>query len=888
MSHAPGLRPLVVEAREGLADGRRRIRERHEKGSPGIQVCHALTELVDGIVLDIYREALADLGRAGTGGLESICTLVAHGGTGRQDLAPYSDVDLMLLHVPGKEKQVAKLAERLMRDVFDVGLQLGQSVRTPQQACQSARGDATICTSLIESRRLAGSEELFNAYRHRFRKQMMQRADGLVPMVEKARHEERSQYGETVYLLEPNVKRSGGGLRDIQFIRWIGFLQYGAAEPDALRLAGRLTEDDFQAVREAWEFLLHLRNEMHFHAGKSHDLLDKQEQLRLAARFGYQGRAGQSPVEEFMQHYFRLTSRVSMLAKRFAASTREKPLWLRLVTPLVAHSFERDYRVAPTFIGVHRRGLPKLKSDLSEILRLCELSQLYDKPIERETVDVIRQGAAKLPDEVSPAAAERFRAMLGVPTRLGESLRMLHETGVLEKVLPDFSHARCLLQFNEYHKFTVDEHTLRAVEHAAGLAADEGSLGEAYRGLKTKWLLHLALLLHDLGKGYPEDHSVVGLRIAEQMIPRLSIDADDGEVLKFLVHKHLMMSYLAFRGDTGDEKTIVRFAVDVGSPEVLQMFYVLTACDIAAVGPGTFNAWKSELLTDLYLRTRDRLTSDDPEGSSRAAMDERRRLVREALGEKAGDPWFERQVAGLPRSYLRANAAERVADDLRRLRSIGRRQAIAQGRYLPESNTVEYRIGTYEDVVPGVFHRLTGALSAQGLQILSAEINTLDDGLIIDRFWVQDPDYKDEPPESRMTEVFKALTNSLEKPTVGRPQFRRTWSSDAQQRVANLSQLPTRVRTDNNTSDKYTVLEVFTADRRGLLYTITRTLFELELSVWIAKISTYLDQVVDVFYVTDKKGKKIDSTARLNEYRTRLLVELEALERREGEQGRAW
>jgi [protein-PII] uridylyltransferase len=879
---------LVVEARERLAEGRRRIRERHDKGSPGIQVCHALTELVDGIVLDVYRAAVADIEAGGLRGLEEAATLVAHGGTGRQDLAPYSDVDLMLLHAPGKEQLVAKLAERMMRDLFDVGLQLGQSVRTPQQACQSARGDATICTSLIESRRLAGSEELFEGYLHRYKKQMMQRADALVPMVEKARGEERAQYGETVYLLEPNVKRSGGGLRDIQFIRWIGFLQYGAADPDALRLAGRLTETDFQAVREAWEFLLHLRNEMHFHAGKSHDLLDKQEQLRLAKRFGYQGRAGQSPVEEFMQHYFRLTSRVSMLATRFAAATRDKPLWLRLVTPLVAHRFERDYRVAPNFIGVHRRGLPKLERDLAEILRLCELSQLYDKPIERETVDVIRRGAANLPDEVSREAAARFRAMLSVPTRLGESLRMLHETGVLEKILPDFSHARCLLQFNEYHKFTVDEHTLRAVEYAANLAADEGTLGEAYRGLKTKWLLHLALLLHDLGKGYPEDHSVVGLRIAEQMIPRLHIETDDGEALKFLVHKHLMMSYLAFRGDTGDDKTIVRFCVDVGSPEVLQMLYVLTACDIAAVGPGTFNAWKSELLTDLYLRSRERLTSDDPEGSRRAAIDERRRLVREALAEQAGDDWYERQVAGLPRGYLMTQTPDRIADDLRRLRGLGRRQAIAQGRYLPESNTVEYQVGTYEDVVPGVFHRLTGALSAQGLQILSAEINTLDDGLIIDRFWVQDPDYKDEPPESRMEEVCKALTTSLEKPTVGRPKFRRTWSSDAQQRVANLSQLPTRVRTDNNTSDKYTVLEVFAADRRGLLYTITSTLFELELSVRVAKIGTYLDQVVDVFYVTDKKGKKIDSTARLNEYRTRILVEIEALERREREQGKAW
>jgi [protein-PII] uridylyltransferase len=881
MSIVPGLRPAVVEAKQRLSEGRERIRQRHENGSPGIQVSRALTELLDGLVLDLYRTALEDLGEAGPDGLEKVCTLTALGGSGRQDLAPYSDVDLMLLITPGSEHRTQRLAERLLRDVFDVGLQLGQSIRTTAEACRLARTDATICTSLIEARRLAGSVELFDGFARRFQKEMMRRADPLLDLVRQSRDDERAQYGETVYLLEPNVKRSRGGLRDIQFIRWLGFLKHGTPEPDGLRLREVLSRDDHEALVQAWEFLLRLRNELHFRAGKSNDLLDRAEQVRIAKVFGFQGKQGLLPVEQFMSEYFRRTSRVSALAARLAAGARATPLWNKAASALLAHRFEHDFRVGPQQIGVVPRAYPRLRSSLAEILHVFELANLYDKPIERETIEAIRPGVSQLPNEVSAEAAERFLSLLGGPARLGELLRQLHDLGVLEKILPDFAHARCLLQFNEYHKYTVDEHTLRAVEQATSLVDAKGTLGDAYRTLKRKWLLHLALLLHDLGKGLPEDHSEVGLRIAAETAPRLGLDPADGEVLKFLVHKHLMMSHLAFRRDTSDEQLIVKFAVDVGSPEVLQMLFVLTACDTAAVGPGVLNDWKTEVLADLYRRTREQLTSDAPEAAAQAALDERRRAVREALQTESTEPWFAKQVDGLPRGYLTGNSAEQIATDLRNLRSLNRRQSLTQARYQPDRKAVEFWIGTYEDVAPGVFHRLTGALASQGLQVLSAEINTLYDGLIIDRFWVHDPDFAGPPPQSRCDDVCRALTKSLDDLRTQRPIFRRVWQAGAGRKTENMPKLPTRVQMDNSTSSAYTVVDVFAADRRGLLFTIARTLFDLQLSVAFAKIGTYLDQVVDVFYVTDRKGKKIESTAKINEIRTRLLVEIEALERSE-------
>lgn len=887
MTAPAGLRPGVVAAKARLASGRDKLRQRHARGTPGVQVCRALTDLVDGLVLDLYRAALEDLGEAGLGGLDQAVAIVAHGGYGRRDLAPYSDVDLMILHPAGSQQRVAPLAQRLMRDIFDTGLILGQSVRTIDQACGLARQDPVICTSLIESRLLAGQEALYDRFTRRYRQEAARRADRWLAAIQDARAQERAQYGETVYLLEPNIKRSRGGLRDIQLLRWVGFVRYGACDPDGLRLCGALDRDDHDLIQQAQEFLLRLRNELHFYSGKANDVLDRAEQVRIAEQFGYRGQAALLPVEQFMREYFRHTTGASSVVTRLLARAQSRPKWRELAAPLVSHQFEGDFRVGPTQIMANRRGLAKMRNNLEQILRLADVANLYDKRIAADTTEAIRQSAPLIPDHVSSGAAARFISLLSHPARLGDLLRTLHDIGILERIIPQFAHARNLLQFNEYHKFTVDEHSLLAVERATQFESDNGPLGRAYRSLKRKWLLHLALLIHDLGKGYPEDHCDAGLRIATDTAVRLHLSQQDAEVLKFLVHKHLMMSHLAFRRDTSDEQLITRLAVDVGSLEVLQMLYVLTAADLAAVGPGVLNAWKVEVLSDLYHRTRQRLSGDTQEAAHETALRVRRSELLAALGTRSRDPWFQHHLEAMPGAYLLAVATEQILADLDQLRALCPGDAVARGYYLPESRTLEFRVATSEAAAPGVFHRLTGALSGQGLQILSAEINTLYDGLVFDRFFVLDPDFAEMPPPHRIDEICRALEASLEQ-TADKPAFRRLWRPERQRRQAALSPLPTQVRVDNNTSDHYTILDIFAADRMGLLYAITRALFELDLSVSVAKIGTYLDQVVDVFYVTDASGKKIDDQARLQAIRRRLLDEIDALERQEAATGEPW
>jgi len=859
-----------------LAEGQEQLKRRHDDGYPGPGLCAAMSDLRDEVLLELFAATLAHLGLTDSKALRGQIALVPHGGYGRRDVAPFSDVDLMVLYGDRAVDQVARVAERFFRDVFDAGLVLGHSVRTPEEACRLACQDAQICTSLIESRFLAGSVTLFCRFIRRLHDAVGRHGRRLMAAIEKARLEERIKFGETVYLLEPNVKRSRGGLRDIQLVRWIGMVRYGTPEPDELCSRGILSNDDYEAIGRASAFLLWLRNEMHWHAGKPGDVLDRREQVRIAERLGYKAESGTLPVEQFMRDYFRHTGQVSHVVTRLAAKARAAGRLRRVLSTVFGHRVRGGFRVGPSQIMATPQARERLRGNLDAIIELVDLANLYDKPIAPETWELVHREAGSVSGPVSPRACRHFRSLLARPARLGELLRRLHEVRLLEQIIPAFAHARGLFEFNQYHKYTVDEHCFQAVDEATEMQFDPGPLGRVYRWLARKHVLHLALLIHDLGKGYPEDHSEVGLRIARETAEGLGLDARETDDLEFLVHRHLMMNHLAFRRDTSDEQLIVRFAVDVGSPELLGMLFVLTACDLAAVGPGVWNSWKREVLTELYQGAMQHLAGDSPAANPEEHLHRRRERVQAALGRDKAQSWFVRQVDGLPATYLNSTEPDQVAGDLRLLRRLAPDEVDARGCYRPETETVQFTIATREEITPGIFHKLCGALTSQGLEILSAEINTLADGLVLDRFEVRDPDYAGPPPPERLERVNGALVASLRQPGGKAPAFRRTWQVGAHRHPA-VQTAQNRVQTDNSTSEAYTIFDIFAVDRPGLLYAIARTLFESGLSVWRAKIGTFLDQVVDVFYVTDQAGAKLHDESRLDEIRRRLLEAIESV-----------
>ena len=874
MPTEPGLRPSVLAAREQLAEGLAKSRAQHDAGTPAVQLCARLAELTDAAVRRLYDAALADLA---ADGLHEVIALVPLAGYGRRDVAPYSDADLLFLHTGARASEVEAFVKRLLSDLYDAGLKPGHCVHTPAQAIEKSQEDVTLFTSLVESRFLAGNELLHQEMRQKFRKMSQRRFRTLHDAIIVERRAERVKYGETVYLLAPNVKRSRGALREIQLARWIAFARFGMADPEQLNRSGALNEHDLRILQLAKEFLLRVRNDLHFESGRSQDVLSRPEQMRIAEKFAYLGKEGIHPAEQFMQEYFRHTSQVRHLVARFTKALTPTPLVRGVIEPIFSHHVEGHYRVGVGEIAATTEGLTILKKDVGEVLRLASLSNQTGKRISNRTWDVVSRAAPSYPDELSPQIIERFCTLLSQSAQLGKLLRRLHELHVLEKIIPGFRHARHLMQLNDYHKYTVDEHTLRAVAAANDFEQRDDTLGEAYHGLRKKQTLHLALLLHDLGKGFSEDHSVVGARIAEETCRRLQLDEQESSTIIFLVEHHLCMSNLAFRRDTSDPQVISDFAEKVGTADVLTMLFVLSCADLEAVGPGVLNEWKIGVLTDLFRRTK-RLLQNDIWSNPDDELAARKKAIDESLTAENEDEaaWFARQVDGLPDSYVEQAPVDQVVRMLESLKNLHGDELAVWAEYCDASETVVYTAVTKQGHDRGLFSRLTGGLSSQGLEILSANIQSLADDAVLDEFTVRDLDFTGAPPVARIEEVCSKLVEIA----AGKrePKFRRLWKTNPAAEAPEAVRQPTRLTFDNQASESFTILEVFAHDRHGLLYAIARTLRELKLSIGAAKIGTNLDQVVDVFYIRNQQGRITDDD-KLTTIRERLLSAIESVEK---------
>lgn len=867
------LRPELLAVREQLVEERGRIREQHDRGLPSAQVCGRLTSSVDMAIQRLHEAALADMPPAEADAVREHSALVAHGGYGRRQLAPFSDVDLMLLHDGKVAAAVTALARRLTQDVFDVGLQLGQSVRTLNEAVTLARNDPLVATSLIESRLIVGSSELFEKYRTALVAMLCRRRAPMTLAFIDARRQERLKFGETVFLLEPNVKKSRGGLRDIHLFRWLWFLKSEESDPDRLHMLGHLSKFDHRRLSSSTSFLLRVRNEMHFAAGTARDMLLRPEQVRLAEQFGVRGHGGLLPVEEFMRDYFRHTNHIWFLAHRISELARPTPTMVRVLGPVLGRNIDQDYRIGMQEISATQLGRTKLKSRTEEVLRLVDLARSNDRRIAQETWYHIYRSAPDLPDVVDDAAAHRFLQIMDRPSQLGELLRRLHELGVLEKVIPEFSHARYLLQFNQYHKFTVDEHCIRAVEEAGRLADRRDQLGDVYRSFPRKWLLHLALLLHDLGKGFDRDHSEVGTEMAAANATRLGLSPADAETLVMLVRRHLEMSHLTFRRDTSDEETIARFAQSLGTPEHLTLIYLLTCADLAAVGPGVLNDWKVDVLTDVHARAlRTFMPESAPAADRRHVL--RTEVLRMVKADERTSRWFAAQFDLLPETLLARRTPPQVVELLQRLRELEPTRGAAWGVYNTESKTVEFTAGIAGGVGRGIFSSMAGTLSSFGMQIFSAETVVLAENLLLLRYVTEDTEHKSDPtPRERIDRIAAAMVASIDSPEP--PKFRRIWGNEQFEANVALMQLPNEVRIDPTLPGDSTIIEVFTVDRLGLLYDLARTIHDLRLVIRFAKIGTSLDRVVDVFYVTERDGTKPTDSGRLEELATRLRQVIE-------------
>lgn len=861
-------RTLVQERREDLY-------RRLLKGASGAEIVAAHTDIVDAVIIEPYQSVVRRARKYAVERLQQSC-LVAVGGYGRRELAPYSDIDVMVLFDSRGEDGITNLSTQVFHHLWDLGFQVGHSVRSLHDCLVLAEEDLSARTSLMEARFLAGDSDVFQQFGKKFARRMLGHRTGrFIEQKIDERQREYAKFGETIYLLEPNIKKSKGGLRDFHLLQWVGMARYKALTIQELANRGYLTHQDYLALLEAREFLWRVRALMHLHAGKAQDILSFEEQVRLANQSGFSDEPHLLAVEQFMQQYYRHTMELHEQTVRFFARSRKVSFLGWFASRCSSRLVDGCYVVSGTSVTVLATKLACALDSPSLLLRLFQLAQTKKLTIESRLLGEIHRHVEGMSNEgfCTSEVSQMFRAILSSPSSVGNTLEAMHRARLLEKLIPAFARVRGLMQFNEFHKYTVDVHSLLAVKQAEALGQRPDTFGEVYQEIQHKDILHLAILLHDLGKGYAEDHSEVGKALAEETATRLELDQQEAETLEFLVHRHLLMAHTAFRRDPYDDKVLVTFSRTVGKPDVLRKLLMLTAADIAAVGPDMLTKWKESLLIELYRRafpevSGGRESSENPVDLKRVALEITRLTERHhnrerepRLGQVEGftSSWTESQLKEFPLRYLSSTPLDRIAAHLSAITRLQPNEVIVESAFHEALGICEYTFVTSEDMIPGIFMNGSGAMAAKGLQVLDAQIITRNDGIVVDTFHVVDSDFHGQPPPERLANVKQTMVNVLKgEDSIKNLVVRNRRTTFGRQRP--LSHSSTEVHVDNETSDHFTVIDVFADDRQGLLYVMARAIFDLGLSVHAARISTRSDQVVDVFYVTGAGGAKIEDT----------------------------
>ncbi len=820
--------------------------------------------LTDRLVMSVLYVAQTHLHPLPTPTKSERIAVIAVGGYGRGEMAPFSDVDLLFL-IPYKTTAWAEsVVESMLYMLWDLKLKVGHATRTIKECIRLGREDFTIRTAMLEHRFVAGDSQLAEELGASLRNDLFKGTgrEFIEAKLDERDKRHRKQGGQR-YVVEPNVKEGKGGLRDLQSLYWIAKYIHGVQNAADLVPLGVFTKSEFKTFVTAEDFLWAVRSHLHLISGRPTEQLTFDQQVHVAKAMGYKDKAGRQAVEVFMQDYFRHATSVGDLTRIYL--TELEGIHAK-AEPLLERIFRRRPKLKPGFVEIHNRlGIVDdtlFLSDKLNLLRLFEEALRTGMLIHPDAMRLVTANLKKIDENMrdSPEARRIFLDLMlkhGNPER---ALRRMNELGVLSAFIPEFERIVAMMQFNMYHHYTVDEHIIQCIANLAQI--EKGELVEALpvasgilkRGINRK-VIYVALLLHDIAKGRPEDHSILGAQIARKVAPKLGLNPEDSATVEWLVRHHLLMSDMAQKRDIADPATIRDFAKAVQTVKRLDLLTVLTVCDIRGVGPGTWNNWKAALIRALYRQTRRALETglEDLNRNNRGAQ--AKKLLRAALPD-----W--------PRKALQLETARHYPPYWQGLHVTAHVVFASLLRDLDEN---EIRIDLHPDhdrdatracmVMqdhPGIFSRLAGALALVGANIVDARTYTSQDGYVTAAFWLQDAD--GHPYEAdHLPRLRKMIHKTLLGQVVAAEALK---SRDKIKKRERAFKVPTHITFDNEGSEIYTIIEVDTRDRPGLLYDLTRTLAGSNVYLANALIATYGEQVVDTFYVKDMFGLKYHSLSK--------------------------
>ncbi len=877
-------RPQILALfKEALNSGRDIIRQRfEEEAMPGYETVTANTALMDELVGVLFWFAGTHVYPVANPTKAEQITITATGGYGRGELAPFSDIDLMFLLPYKQTPHGEQIAEYMLYMLWDLQLKVGHATRTIDDCLRLARDDLTIKTSLLDTRFLHGNEELFGTFEEKFHATIVA-PHGAAFVEEKLneRDSRHSRMGDSRYVLEPNVKEGKGGLRDLQTLFWIAKFLYGVDHVGDLVRRGVLTGADGRRFRKARNFLWTVRCHLHYLAGRPEERLVFNIQSPISKRMAYMDREGARGVERFMKHYFLVAKDVGDLTRILCAVWEEEHKKSQRRFRLPSLRFSRrnvdGFQVDGNRLNVV--GEDAFQRDPVKLIRLFRETQRHQLDIHPHALRLARQSLNLIDKNLrnDPEANRLFMEILCADNDADITLTRLNEAGVVGRFIPDFGRVVAQMQYDMYHVYTVDEHTIRAIGilhriESGELETDHPVACSVVGEVQSRRALYAAVLLHDIAKGRGGDHSQMGARIAQRLCPRFGLDEWETETVSWLVLHHLRMSHTAFKRDIDDPKTVSDFVEVVQSPERLRLLLVLTVADIRAVGPDVWNGWKATLLRELYYRAHELMTGGAPEERKSARVEEAKTALRGRLTDWTAAEIDEHMARGYAGYWLGFDTDTQVhhAKLVRKAESekldLHIETRVDAGRAVTE-------LIIYAPDHAGLFSQIAGAMALSGASIVDAKIVTLAHGMALDTFSIQDPQGTpyDDP------RALKTLWGRIEKSISGRLHLAR--ELETQRRTALPSRtrvftVPPHVIVDNKASNQHTVIEINGRDRLGLLYDLTATLTALGLQIASAHITTYGERVVDVFYVKDVFGLKVQSESKLKDIEERLLEAL--------------
>ncbi|MHB8122032.1 MAG: [protein-PII] uridylyltransferase [Desulfuromonadaceae bacterium] len=873
-------RPLYLSGcKNFLLRYRDEIRQLHLGGACGSDVTHLLSDMMDELHNRLFLSIVYDLG-GGNSMLEHV-SLVAVGGYGRGELNPFSDIDIMFLHdgiLPSAT--VEDIAQKLLYFLWDMRLDVGYSVRRIADCIEMAAADGTVKTALMDARFLSGNRALFaDLIKVIFSQILPKSSDSFIKEKIADMKSRREKYGSTVYLLEPNLKEGEGGLRDLQTAIWVARVKYKFADLRELIIKGVLDDEELETYNAALDYLWRIRNELHYFNGRKNDQLTFDAQVHLAAFLGYKDSGRVLAVEDFMRDYYRHANKI----EHFTSSLVSRCIWrdegaLRILGYFVRRPVGDGCFVLKGELILPDESIVEKNPDV--MMKIFEYAQKHGVTLHVRVKGVIRKNLALINDKFrrSREVNQSFLNILRSPKRVADTLRLMHHLEFLNRYIPELEHIYCKVQHDLYHIYTVDIHTLFAVEQT------EKMLNGEFKGIMPlpcaiaaqigkPELLILAVLFHDIGKGSGGGHAEKGAAMIPTIARRIGLAREDSERLEFLVRQHLLFAHISQRRDLNDEKMIAQFAGQMGTSENLKMLYLLTIADVRAVGADVWTNWKSSLFQELYEKAFSVL---DRGGFQLEASSERVTAVIKKVTAMLEDelPVAEvrQELRSMPVRLLLSNSYQLIAEQVRLLLGLEKSHILLRLSHQPESDCSEYTICAHD--MPGLFSRITGVMAANGINILGAQINTCKNGKVLDVLQVNSPQGNLVTDAPRWDKIEQDMHQVLH----GEVQVSELVAKRKRPSLLTVRPAPrfaTRVDIDNEVSEEYTVIDILTHDKVGLLYLITSTLAEMGLYIGVSKISTKVDQVADVFYVQDIFGHKITAPEKLSEICSKLMTAID-------------